>query len=127
MDFARMRSLMDRLPTARRRVEIEFSRATKCTQQLSGLPSGSTHGDTLENSVIRYDEAKDALQKLLNELQAMRQEAEPCIDTLSDPFQRTVMKLRYLDGYNVQKIAIELHYSDRHIFRLLRQAEAEIG
>lgn len=127
MNFGRMRSLMDRLPTARRKVEIELSRATKCTQQLSGMPSGTAHGDSFGDNVIRYDEAKEALQKLLGELQELRREAEPCINTLDDPFQRTVMKLRYLDGYNVQKIAIELHYSDRHIFRLLKQAEKKIG
>lgn len=126
MNFARMRSLMDRLPSARRHVEIELSRATKCTQQLTGMPSGGGGGNS-GDSFIRYIEAKDALSALLQELQSLRDEAEPLIDALPDSIQRTVMKLRYIDGYEAHKIAVELHYSEGHIFRLLRMAEAEIG
>ena len=126
MNFGRMRALMDRIPSARRNVEKSWSRATKCTQSFSDVPVGGS-GDSGDMSYVRYVEAKESLNLILTELQQLRAEAEPLIDNLTDYTQRTVMKLRYIDGYDAGKIAVELHYSDRHIFRLLRAAEQEIG
>lgn len=100
MNLRRMRYLMNRLPMARHRAETA-------------------------NPDLR-EFARDQYKAIRDELAALQQEAKLLIDALDDPLEQTVMRMRYIDGLNVRRIAEQLHYSEGHIFRVLKTIAAEI-
>lgn len=100
MNLRRMRYLMNRLPMARHRAE------------------------TADPDLREF--AREQYKAIMDELAAMRQDIEPIIVALDDPLERTVMRMRYIDGLNVCRIAERLHYSEGHIFRELKAIAAEI-
>ena len=126
MNLCRMRYLLNRLPMARFRVEKAMSTATKTTASITGMPSGSGISDPVQTGVELLEEAKEAYRTLTHELVQMQVELAPLIDTLEDPLEREIMHFRYLDGLSVRKIAYQLNYSERHIFRKLKKAEKKI-
>lgn len=125
-DLRRMRYLINRLPMAKLRVERAMSKAAKCTQSLSAMPGGGQRSDPVADGAIRYAEAKEARDSILDELAALRDDLAPRLDALSSPLERTVMRMRYLDGLSARDIAYRLCYSEQHIFRVLQRAEGTV-
>lgn len=125
-DLRRMRFLMNRLPMACLRVERALSKATKCTQMITGMPGGGAYGDRIADGAMLYAEAKATRDGIRRELKEMRRELKGEIERLDDPLERTVMEMRYLDGRSVREIAYSLNYSERWIFYRLSEAEGKI-
>lgn len=126
VDLRRMRYLINRLPCARFRVDQAMSQATKCTASLTGMPGGGGDGSQVERGVELLEEAREAYQRISSELEEMRQELGPQIEALPTPLQKTVMRMRYMDGCSAREIAYRLVYSEQHIFRVVKQAEKHI-
>lgn len=126
LDLRRMRFLINRLPAARFRVDKAMARATKTTTVLTGMPRGSGTGDQTADGAILLQLAREALDRIETELSEMRAELGPMIEQIDEPLQKSVMRLRYMDGMRVREIACVLSYTEQHIFRTLRQAEANI-
>lgn len=126
VDLKRMRYLSNRLPHERLMVERAMSRATKCTASLSGMPGGGATGNQVERGVEELEAARAKYNATKVELQAARDELSPMVDALESPLQRTVMRMRYMDGHSVREIAYMLLYSEQHVFRVLDQAEKKI-
>lgn len=61
------------------------------------------------------------LQALAEDLETRIRKAAACIDRLPEP-ARTVERLYWIDGLPVQRIADQLYYSDRNIYRIHRAA-----
>lgn len=125
-DLRRMRYLINRLPMARLRVERAMSKAAKCTQSISAMPGGGQRCDQVADGAIRYAEAKEARDSILAELTTLRNALAPLLDALNSPLERTVMRMRYLDGLSARDIAYRLCYSEQHIFRVLQRAEGAV-
>jgi RNA polymerase sigma factor (sigma-70 family) len=123
VNLRRMRFLINRLPAARFRVDKAMANATRATSVITGMPHGSGSGDRMAENVILLDLAKQARDQITAELEAMRQQLGPLIEALDAPLQKSVMRLRYMDGMSVREIAYALNYSEQHIFRILQQAE----
>ena len=126
MNLKRMRYLLNRLPMARFRVERAMARATRTTARLTGLPRGSNLSDPVQEGAELLEEAREAYRDIQRELEALRGELKPLIAALEDPLERQAMELRYLQGLTARRIACALHYSERHIFRVLAAAEAKV-
>ena len=47
---------------------------------------------------------------------------EGLIDQVPNQSQRLLLRYRYIDGWTIERIAKEMHYSDRQISNLQRQA-----
>lgn len=123
IDFRRMRFLIDRLPMARFRIDKAMARAAKCTASLSGMPGGGGGGSQVERGVELLEAAREAHAAISQELYDMRLELQPLLKTLEDPLQKTAMRMRYIEGLSVRKIAYRITYSEQHIFRVLQKAE----
>ena len=126
MNLRRMRYLINRLPMARFRVEKAISTATRTTAPITGMPGGSGISDPVQHGAELLEIARKRYRDVRDELTAMRREVKPLIDALDDPLERTVMQMRYLDGASAREIAYRLSYSERHVFRELREAEKKI-
>lgn len=123
MNLQRMRHLMNRLPAAQLRVDRARATATRSTQRWSAMPRGSGISSPVEQGVVQLEEAREALAALREELDQLRRELAPAIDALEDTLQRECMGLRYLHGLSARLIACRMHYSEGHVFRVLRAAE----
>ena len=126
IDFSRMRFLINRLPAARFRVDKAIAKATKTTTIITGMPRGSGTGNQVEDGAILIEYARHALDSITTELEGMRAELMPLIESLESPLQKNAMWMRYIEGHSVREIAYSLNYSEQHIFRILTIAERKI-
>ena len=126
IDFYRMRFLINRLPAARFRVDKAIAKATKTTTIITGMPRGSGTGNQVEDGAILIEYARHALYSIVTELEGMRAELKPLIESLESPLQKNAMWMRYIEGHSVREIAYSLNYSEQHIFRILTIAEQKI-
>ena len=125
MNLRKMRILINRYPRACFNVERAVSRAQKCTAQLTGMPGGGS-GSTVADAVELVMQAEEARDRIAAELSHMRAELSPMIEALSDPLEKTVMRMRYMEGVSVREIAYQLCYSESRIFKSLKSAERHI-
>lgn len=126
VDLRRMRYLINRLPMARFRVDQAMARATRCTASLTGMPRGGGNGSQVEQGAEMLAAARGAYQAIRGELESMRKELAPYVEELEDPLERSVMRMRYMDGYSGREIAYRLTYSERHVFRVLESGEKKV-
>ena len=79
-------------------------------------------------SAAAWDRIRAELLALAEGYEARIRAAAACIDRLPEP-ARTVERLYWIDGLPVQRIADQLYYSDRNIYRIhraaVKQMEAE--
>ena len=125
LNLRRMRILMNRYPRACFNVDKAVSRAQKCTAQLTGMPGGGMIS-TVADGVDLILQAKSVRDAIASELEHMRAQLAPVIDALDDPLEKTVMRMRYMDGMSAREIAFRLSYVERWIFHVLSRAEAKI-
>ena len=99
------------------REEIAYweSKAQKVTASWSAVPSGGKGSDKVQTGAIKVAELRESLMDKINQLAAVRIEIEWAIGTVQDDTQRRLLRLRYIKGMTLQQIAVEMHYSWRHI------------
>ena len=99
------------------REEIDYweSKAQKVTASWSAVPSGGKGSDKVQTGAIKVAELRESLMDKINQLAAVRIEIERAIGTVQDDTQRRLLRLRYIKGMTLQQIAVEMHYSWRHI------------
>jgi len=127
INLYRMRQLMRYTIKARWRVEKEMAKATKITSVLTGMPHGGGGHDQVADGVIKIDEIKQAYKETLGELEDMQHELDPLIDTLDNPDDRAVMRLRYIECYSPEDIAEAIHRTDRSVYYYLSRAEDQLA
>lgn len=106
-----------------KRLEVEIqrwrSRAEKMTSGYGGTPSGGGDGRSLENTMAHIDDLTRQLAQRLDRLVTLRQKIVTAIDSVPDPKQRELLRLRYIDGLTWGKLAVVMGYDDlRWIYRL---------
>ena len=69
----------------------------------------------MQTGAIKVAELRESLMDKINQLAAVRIEIERAIGTVQDDTQRRLLRLRYIKGMTLQQIAVEMHYSWRHI------------
>lgn len=126
VNLRRMRFLINRMPLARYRVDLAMARATRVTPVLTGMPHVSGVSSMVENGVIELEECRKAYQEICKELTEMKSKLSPVIDSMENPLEKNVMRLRYIEGKRVAEIGWNLNYSERHIRRVLEKAERYI-
>ena len=127
VNLFRMRQLMRFSIKARWKVEKEMARATKITATLTGMPRGGAGHDQVSEGAIKIDEIKQAYRETLGELEQMQRELDPLIDTLDNPDDRAVMRLRYVECFSPEDIAEAIHRTDRSVYYYLSRAEDQLA
>lgn len=127
INLYRMRQLMRQTIKVRWKVEKEIAKATKITAVLTGMPHGGGGHDKVAEGAIQIDEIKQAYREVLADLEQMQRELDPLIDTLENPDDRAVMRLRYIEGYSPEDIAEAIHRTDRSVYYYLSRAEDQLA
>lgn len=110
--------------TCEKRVDSKMEQLIRCRARLqsltasySDMPRGGKSKDWTD-LVVRCTELEEMLEDELKELYDLRHSIVLAIEALENPMQRTVLELRYLNGYSWQKIMEKTNYADRSIFRM---------
>ena len=127
VNFYRMRQLMRRTLKVQWKIEQEEAKATKVTSVLTGMPHGGSGHDQVADGAISISEIKAAYKEVLDELEGMRKELDPLINSLDNPDDRAVMRLRYINGFSPEDIAEAINRTDRSIYYYLSRAEDQLA
>ena len=126
-DLRRMRQLMKRLPSILWEIERKEANATRVTSNITGMPRGGGGLNKTENARIKLIAVKDAYREALKELEELRIDLEPNLTQLTDEDERAIMRMRYIHGYEPEKIAEAVSYHPRTVYRKLKSAERKLA
>lgn len=108
--------------------ELEAAMEAPKIQKLTGMPSSGGNGSALETMVQKHIELQRRYLDKLAEMDKLQGEIEDAIESLEGN-QRTLMRLRYLQGMRWEDICVSMHYSGKHIHRIhaaaLRRIQTE--
>lgn len=113
----------------RERAELKELLTSIPSQDFSSPVVSSSGGKNNANFVEILDEISeldDKLNKEINNYLNMKKEIGELIDSVEDPNERLILRLRHIDFKSWAKIAEELGYSERQAFRIYRQALEKI-
>lgn len=121
-DFERIVELRKLMAFELAEAENCHEQATSMTIRLTGMPRGSGGTSSIvENAVVRAETHYDRYLRYDTELQriltALRKESEKLPDE-----QKEVIRLYYCDRNKAGKIAQMKGVTERHVFRLKREA-----
>lgn len=97
------------------------AKLTKATQALTGMPRGGSGADWTDADVAVM-ELEAQIRDEIKELCRVKRLIREAIDQVDDKRLREVLDLRYVSMMTFEQIAVELHYSWRHVLRLHDQA-----
>lgn len=127
MTTTEIKAELNRVRIAERAYRLAKDKAEAYSQMLmSGKTvqyesDGSVHerdGNAVERAYCQIAEYNAETDKLLDEYNVVRRQAERFISSISDAAQREVLSRRYLMGQQWEEIAGSMNYSVRHITRL---------
>ena len=103
--------------------EIERS----CTAVLSDMPRNPNHGASkVESCVLKIIEVQEGLKDDINALVELKKEIMATIHAVEDVELQTLLEKRYLCFLSWERIAVEMHYSIQHIYRMHDSALAAV-
>ena len=121
--FASLRGKAREAEFARMQLEELKTAAAKCTPVMHLAPSGGGgESRTLENNVIRIEEAERRLQSIVDDYDATKTRAQNLICALDDVVQQSLLQQRYINGMNWQELSEILRYSESTLRRLHKAA-----
>ena len=121
--FASLRIKARNAEFAQRQIEELKTEAAKCTPVMHLAPSGGGgESRTLENNVIRIEEAERRLQSIVDDYDATKTRAQNLICALDDVVQQSLLQQRYINGMNWQELSEILRYSESTLRRLHKAA-----
>lgn len=128
IDFRRMRQLIKVEERLRWAIIREEAKATKITTTLSksGGSRGGTTSKKVEEGAIAIVILKDEHASTEKELKQQRSELRSQLRYLNE-IQRTIMKMRYMQGIGCRDIARAMNYSDDHVYHTVMAAERLIS
>ena len=130
-DFERMRVLIRQEERYHWAVEKQMAKATKSTTSITpaGGCGGTRTGSRPEDGAVMLATLQDEYKEILDELNESRKELRESIARIRNTksrLEKTCLRMRYLQGMSVRKIAASLSYSEQHIHLKLHNAEALI-
>lgn len=92
---------------------------------LKGVFSAGFHSD-LSGKVARLTELYDLYMQKWDDVISRQREIEQLIESIADPAGRALMRYRYIDGLNWEKICVKINYSWRQTHYLHKKCVIEI-
>lgn len=123
--------LLDKLIKSKERERAELKELlTSIPSQDFSSPVVSSSGEKNNANFVKIldeiSELDDKLNKEINNYLNVKKEIGELIDSVEDPNERLILRLRHIDFKSWAKIAEELGYSERQAFRIYRQALEKI-
>ena len=126
-DLKRMRQLMKKLPSILWEIERKEANATRITSTITGMPRSGGGMNRTEEARIALIAVKDSYREAITELEKLRKDLEPNLMRLTDEDERAMMRMRYIHGYEPEKIAQAVSYHPRTVYRKLKSAERKLA
>lgn len=126
VNLSRMRILIGYERRLQFRYQKKLSDATRITAQLTGMPYGTGIHSQTESGAIELAEVEDAYREILDELRTMRGELNELLPSLDNPDDIGIMRLRYIDGWDLKDIPGAVCLSERAMFYHLAGAERKL-
>lgn len=106
--------------------ELDIAReSTIRSPRMDGMPrTGSISG--LDLQVAMIDRIRRKAEKERDRVLKMLDQIEDMIESLEDPEQKTVIKLRYVYGYTWSEIAISTEMAERTVYYVHGKALANL-
>lgn len=109
-------------------IRDHYASATRCTVQMSPIRTGGAGAyDHMAEEICRIVDARDRLEDCVCRLDAQLQDILTAVESVSDERYKTVLQLRYINGYSWDKIEYTLPYERAQIFVLHGHALLEIN
>lgn len=93
----------------------------RTTQQLSGMPGGSSDGQALPRSVERIQEAQSALNAQIMLCDDIHAEILARLEDIANPDDYEVLRLRYLRLKDWEQISEKMNICVRQVYRRHRR------
>lgn len=102
--------------------ELETLMTSPKIQRLDGMPHAPSKGENpMDALVIRHMDLLALYKAKLKELTEAQLQVEQAIESL-DPLERSLMRLRYIDGRKWEEVAVAINYSWQQTHRLHAKA-----
>lgn len=109
-------------------IREHYASATRCTVQLSPIRTGGAGAyDHMAEEICRIVDTRDRLNDCVCRLDEQLREILSAIDSVSDERYKTVLQLRYINGYSWQRIENAMNYEATQVFVLHGRALLEIN
>ena len=83
------------------------------------MPRNPNRGSSkVERAVLKIIEVEESLKHDVEDLVELKKEIMATIQAVSDVELQTLLEKRYLCFLSWEKIAVEMHYSIQHIYRM---------
>ena len=98
-------------------VEQLRARACKVTPSLTGMPGGTSDGQSLPRAVEDIVQTQQELQCQINQCGAVRLEIVAALNQVSNPRDHEILRRKYLLNETWEKIAVAMYYSYKQVRR----------
>lgn len=113
------RTLDMRIKSKLQQIESLNELATSCTVVYSDMPRNPNRdGSRVERSVLKIIEVEEGLKRDVEDLVELKKDIMAIIRSVSNVELQTLLEKRYLCFLTWEKIAVEMHYSIQHIYRM---------
>ena len=117
--LSQARTLDMRIKSKLQQIESLNELATSCTITYSDMPRNPNHGGSkVERAVLKIIELQESLKKDVEDLVELKEQIMATIQSVADGELQTLLEKRYLCFLSWEKIAVEMHYSIQHIYRM---------
>lgn len=97
--------------------------AAKATSTFSNTPpSGSRNVHSMEGIIVKIIDLENEINADIDTLVDLKREIMGVIKVIDNPEYQTLLELRYLCFYSWEKVAVEMDYDLRYIYKLHRKA-----
>ena len=117
--LSQARTLDMRIKSKLQQIESLNELATSCTVVYSDMHSTESRGGTKKKgAVLKISEVEKSMNNDVEDLVELKKEIMATIQAVSDVELQTLLEKRYLCFLSWEKIAVEMHYSIQHIYRM---------
>lgn len=117
--LSQARTLDMRIKSKLQQIESLNELATSCTVVYSDMPRNPNRGGSkIERAVLKIIEVEESLKHDVEDLVELKKEIMATIRAVLDVELQTLLEKRYLCFLSWEKIAVEMHYSIQHIYRM---------
>ena len=121
--LSQARTLDMRIKSKLQQIESLNELAASCSVIYSDMPKNPNHGSSrIERAVLKIIEVEDSLKQDVESLVELKKEIMQTIHAVTDAELQTLLEKRYLCFLSWEKIAVEMHYSIQHIYRMHDEA-----
>lgn len=121
--FKQAYHLNQRIDSKAEQIKVLNDLATKCTANLTGMPSGSNSStSTMADTIAKIVDLQTELHGDIDQLINLRKKIIAMINRLGNADFQIVLERRYLCNEPFEKIAFAMGYSIENVFILHRKA-----